>query len=145
MKIGIPVFLTQFLTSMSMGLLNTASAPYGDAAVAAVGITLKITSIGFFITFCYNQGFMPVVGYNYGAKNYKRVFKALKLSLLWTTTFSIFLSIFCITQAETLINLFSKDSEVISIGSWNIWYCLHSICSRFHNYNINIYICCNSK
>lgn len=98
---------------MSMGLLNTASAPYGDAAV---GITLKITSIGFFIIFGYNQGFMPVVGYNYGAKNYKRVLKALKLSLLWTTTFSIFLSIFCITQAETLITLFSNDSQVISIG-----------------------------
>lgn len=116
MKIGIPIFLTQFLASMSMGLLNTASAPYGDAAVAAVGITLKILSIGFFIIFGYNQGFMPVVGYNYGAKNYKRVFQAIKLSLFWTTAFSISLSILCITQAETLMKFFSIDPDVISIG-----------------------------
>lgn len=116
MKIGIPIFLTQFLTSMSMGLLNTAAAPYGDTAVAAVGITLRITSIGLFIIFGYNQGFMPIVGYNYGSKNYKRVFEAIKLSLLYTTGFSIFLAILCITEAETLMKVFSHDPEVISIG-----------------------------
>lgn len=116
MKIGIPIFLTQFLTSMSMGLLNAASAPYGDAAVAAVGISLKILSIGLSIIFGYGQGFMPVVGYNYGCKNYKRISEAIKLSLLWTTVFSVCLSLLCITQAETLMRFFSNDPEVISIG-----------------------------
>ncbi|CAH2213902.1 MATE family efflux transporter [Tepidibacter aestuarii] len=116
MKIGIPTFFMQFLTSMSMGLLNTASAAYGDSAVAAVGITLRIVTIGIYVIFGYNQGFMPVVGYNYGAKNYERVSKSIKLSLIWTTAFSTILSIVCITQAEALMKFFTKDTEVISIG-----------------------------
>ncbi|SKC89926.1 MATE family efflux transporter [Maledivibacter halophilus] len=85
MKIGIATFARQGLSSLALGLINIAAKPYGDAAVAAMGVTLRVLSIGIFVIFGYNQGFQPIVGYNYGAKKYNRVREAIKISLIWTT------------------------------------------------------------
>ena len=42
LKIGIPTFIMQFLNSFVIGLINNTAMPYGDEAVAAVGIVLRI-------------------------------------------------------------------------------------------------------
>jgi len=72
-KIGIPTLLRQVLISLSMGLINSAAMVYGDAAVAAMGVSMRVLSMAYYVTFGYLQGFMPVVGYNYGAKLFARV------------------------------------------------------------------------
>ncbi|MBP8660545.1 MAG: MATE family efflux transporter, partial [Mesotoga sp.] len=79
-KIGLPTFLRQFLSSFSVALLNNAAAVYGDHAVASVGITMRVLMLGMMVLFGYGQAFQPVTGYNYGAKNYSRIFEALKFS-----------------------------------------------------------------
>lgn len=116
MKIGIPTFLRQLLTSISFALINGAAMPYGDAAVASIGISMRVVSIGYYIIFGYNQGFQPAVGYNYGAKKYNRVFEALKVSQIWTTIFLSVLTIILFTFAEPILYIFSNDPEVIKIG-----------------------------
>lgn len=116
-KIGIPTFFTQTLMSLSMGLLNGAAKPYGDTAIAAIGITNRVFSIGFMILFGFAQGFQPVAGYNYSSKNYSRLKLALKTSLQWSTIFCIVVAILQIIFAENIIGLFSNDEKVIKIGS----------------------------
>ncbi|MFD3158557.1 MATE family efflux transporter [Haloimpatiens sp. FM7330] len=117
MKIGMATFARQALASLSMGLINIASKPYGDAAVASMGITFRILSIGLFVIFGYNQGFQPVAGYNYGAKQYKRLKEAIKVSLKWTTVFSILMTLVFMFFAKNIVCVFSKDPEVIKIGA----------------------------
>ncbi|WP_432405387.1 MATE family efflux transporter [Wukongibacter sp. M2B1] len=117
MKIGIATFVRQALSSLSLGLINVAAMPYGDAAVAAMGVTLRILSIGVFVIFGYNQGLQPVVGYNYGAKKYNRLQEAIKVSLKLTTIFSMLVTVVFMFFAEAIIGVFSNDAEVITIGA----------------------------
>ncbi|MBU5485727.1 MATE family efflux transporter [Clostridium sp. MSJ-11] len=116
LKIGIPIFVTQVLASFALGFMNLGAKPYGDAAVAAMGIVFRVMSIGFYIVFGIGQGFQPVAGYNYGAKNFTRLKEAIKISIKWSTIAAIFVSIIFITFGEQCMLVFTRDREVIDIG-----------------------------
>lgn len=68
-KTGLPSLFRQGLASISTVLLNVNAAAYGDAAVAAMSIVGKCFMLIFSSLIGFGQGFQPVVGYNYGAKN----------------------------------------------------------------------------
>ncbi|GAE03282.1 MATE efflux family protein [Clostridium botulinum B str. Osaka05] len=116
LKIGIPIFVTQVLASFALGFMNLGAKPYGDAAVAAMGIVFRVMSIGFYIVFGIGQGFQPVAGYNYGAKNFTRLKEAVKLSIKWSIVSGIVISILFIVFAEGCMIIFTRDREVINIG-----------------------------
>lgn len=116
LKIGIPIFVTQVLASFALGFMNLGAKPYGDAAVAAMGIVFRVMSIGFYIVFGIGQGFQPVAGYNYGAKNFNRLKEAIKISIKWSTIAALITSILFIIFAEECMLVFTRDREVIDIG-----------------------------
>ncbi|EJE7233418.1 MATE family efflux transporter [Clostridium sporogenes] len=116
LKIGIPIFVTQVLASFALGFMNLGAKPYGDAAVAAMGIVFRVMSIGFYIVFGIGQGFQPVAGYNYGAKNFTRLKEAVKLSIKWSIISGIVISILFIVFAEGCMLIFTRDRKVINIG-----------------------------
>jgi putative MATE family efflux protein len=116
LKIGVATLARQGLASLSMGLINTACKPYGDAAVAAMGVTLRVFCVAMYVVLGYNQGFQPVAGYNYGAKKYMRLKEAIKVSLKRTTIFCTISALIFIIFAKPIIGAFSKDPEVIKIG-----------------------------
>ncbi|WP_061317001.1 MATE family efflux transporter [Clostridium botulinum] len=116
LKIGIPIFVTQVLASFALGFMNLGAKHYGDAAVAAMGIVFRVMSIGFYIVFGIGQGFQPVAGYNYGAKNFTRLKEAVKLSIKWSVVSGIVISILFIVFAEGCMLIFTRDREVINIG-----------------------------
>lgn len=116
-SVGTATFLTQALISISMGLLNIASKPYGDSLIASFGISLKLSSLVIFVVMGYNQGFQPIASYNYGAGNYDKLRKAIKISIKRTTIFASLATIVLMIFAEPAINLFSNDSSVIEVGA----------------------------
>lgn len=116
-KIGIPTFIRQFLMSISMGLLNTAAMPYGDAAIASLGVTARVFSLGAMVIFGFSQGFQPVAGYNYGARKIDRLKEAIKTSVTWSTIFTSITTVLFMVFAEGIIRGFSSDPEVIRIGT----------------------------
>ncbi|WP_053957202.1 MATE family efflux transporter [Inediibacterium massiliense] len=116
LKIGIPIFVTQVLASFALGFMNLGAKPYGDAAVAAMGIVFRVMSIGFYIVFGIGQGFQPVAGYSYGAKNFTRLKEAVKISIQWSTIAASGISILFIVFARGCMIVFTKDQEVIDIG-----------------------------
>lgn len=119
-KIGLPVFFMQFLASMAFSIQNSAAAIYGDDALAAIGITLKISMIPLYIMMGYNQGFQPFAAYNYGAKKIDRVKEGLKTSTVWMVSFGLIFTILFCTIPEPFIKLFSKEPEVIAYGVNNL-------------------------
>ncbi|WMJ81506.1 MATE family efflux transporter [Clostridium sp. MB40-C1] len=116
LKIGIPIFVTQVLASFALGFMNIGAKPYGDVAVAAMGVVFRVMSIGFYIVFGIGQGFQPVAGYNYGSKNFTRLKEAVKISIKWSTIAGIIISILFIVFAKGCMMIFTKDKEVIDIG-----------------------------
>ncbi|MDD3362851.1 MAG: MATE family efflux transporter [Hespellia sp.] len=115
-KIGISTLLLQLLQSLSMSLISNAASMYGDEAVAAMGIVLRIVTIGANVVIGYMKGFQPMAGYNYGAKNYSRLQEAIKSCMKWTTGFGVIFTILIFLFASPLLSLFSKDAQVLAIA-----------------------------
>ena len=108
----------QLLSSISMGLTNTAASSYGDSAVAAFGVILRIMALGTYVVFGFLKGYQPVAGYNYGAKNYDRLNEATKVCLKWSAVFCVAVAILLILFPSQMVAQFSKnDTELIRIGS----------------------------
>jgi putative MATE family efflux protein len=73
MNLGIPTFVRQILGSISFGIVNNATAVYGDNAIAAISITFRLFSLFMMGLTGLAQGLQPLVGYNYGARRFDRV------------------------------------------------------------------------
>lgn len=117
LKIGIPVLLFQLLASASMGLINTAAKPHGDYAVAAMGAVTRIMTVVTYVVFGFLKGFQPFVGYNYGAKQFDRLKKSVKLCMIWSTVFCVVGGIILILFANPIVRLFGADADMISLAS----------------------------
>ena len=118
-KVGIPTLAFQLSTSIAIGFTNAAAKQYSDAAIAAMGIVTRIISMGIYAVSGFAKGFMPIAGYNYGAKQYKRVQDATKTGLLWTSIFCIAMTILMFIFATPVISLFtSGDTAVVNIGTF---------------------------
>ena len=116
MRVGLPSLIRQGLNSISGGLLNNLTKPFGDAAIAAMSVVNRFSSLVMFVGLGIGQGFQPVASFNYQAKKYRRV----KKGLIFTTSFG-----FCMLAilaslgfifAEPIVYLFQEHPEVREIG-----------------------------
>ena len=116
-RCGFPSLIRQGLTSISNGVLNNLTKPFGDAAIAAISVVNRFSSFVMCIDLGIGQGFQPVCAFNYETKQYKRV----KKGLVFTTVFGLFLvgiiSISGFIFADKIIYLFQKSENVIEIGT----------------------------
>jgi putative MATE family efflux protein len=115
-KIGISMLLLQVLCSLSMSLIAKSAGTYGDEAIAAIGIVLRIVTLGANVVFGFMKGFQPMAGFNYGAKNYARLKETTRCSIKVTTVFCVVWTIICFIFARPVISLFSTNAMVIEIG-----------------------------
>lgn len=112
---GLSSFITQFAITIVMALTNNLLAKYGAQSVygaeiplTATGIVMKVNQIMIAILLGIATGTQPIIGYNYGAKNYHRVKKALEISLIASEIVSV---------AAFLIFQFAPMSVVSLFGS----------------------------
>lgn len=115
-RVGFPSFLRQGLTSISNGILNNISKPYGDAAIAATSVINKFSSFVMCVGLGIGQGFQPLAAFNYQAKEYDRVKKSLIYTLIIGTFFVGTLAMLGIIIPDKIVYIFQKNEEVISIG-----------------------------
>jgi len=117
-KIGMSPFLMQIAASVVTVLFNYSLLKYGgELAVASIGVINRIAMLMLMPIFGLSQGLQPIIGYNYGAKNYARVIKALKIAIYAATIFSATGFLFIQLFDEQIIMLFNDNPELISIGS----------------------------
>lgn len=117
LKIGIPGLMFQLLVSASTALTNSAASAYGDAAVAAMGVVIRILTVGSYVVFGFMRGFQPIAGFNYGAKLFDRLNEALHTVLKWATWFCSIAAVVMLLFAPAIMSAFSNDPTVIEIGS----------------------------
>ena len=114
---GLPSLARQGLASVATICLNHAALPYGDAAIAAMGVVQRITTFGASAMIGFGQGFQPVCGFNYGAQLYHRVKEGFWFCVKVSTAFLLAVGAAGFVFAPQLIALFRNDPEVISIGA----------------------------
>ena len=113
---GFPSLLRQGLNSVSTIFLNSEAGVYGDSAVAAMSVTTRIVFFVFSIAIGVGQGFQPIGGFNYGAKNYKRLKKAFWTTMLVSEIAMLIVLALVYFNSGDLIRIFRDDDEVVSIG-----------------------------
>ena len=80
-KVALPSIVLQGLTSISTLLMNIMIVAFSDIAVAVFGLYFKVQSFLYMPLFGLNSGVIPIVGYNYGAKNKDRVIKTVRIAM----------------------------------------------------------------
>ena len=116
-KGGLPSLARQSLASLATICLNHAAQPYGDTAIAAMGVVQRVTMFGFSTMLGFGQGFQPVCGFNYGAGLYSRVKEGFWFCVKISALFLGIVSIAGFLFAPTVIGLFRDDPAVIEFGS----------------------------
>ena len=112
-----PSFFRQGLASIATVALNFNAGNYGDSAVAAMSIVGRICMLIFCVVIGYGQGYQPVVGYNYGAKNYHRVKESFLFTLKVGTSIMTVLAIIGFILSPKIMSWFISDLTVTKIGT----------------------------
>lgn len=115
-SVGLPAMIMQFLASFMVGGLNIIVGDYNQYAVAVVGIYFRLQSFVFMPVFGLNQGYMPIVGYNYGHNNPERMKETIKYGLIVGFTITTLGFIVFQLIPEPLIRLFNSNEELVEIG-----------------------------
>lgn len=113
---GLPSLARQGLASISTMVLNNSAGFYGDAAIAAMSISNRISMFIFSAALGIGQGFQPVAGFNFGAKKYQRVRQGFFFTLIFGTVLLGIASLAVFFNAGQCIHIFREDPEVIKIG-----------------------------
>jgi putative MATE family efflux protein len=115
--VGFPAMVMQFLASFMLGGMNRILAGFGSTAIAAAGIYFRLQSFVFMPVFGLNQGYMPIMGYNYGHNNPERMKRTFKSTLLVAVAFTTTGFIIFQTVPELLIKMFNSDPQLLQIGT----------------------------
>lgn len=115
-SIGLPAALSTTMAMMSNISANALVSNYGSVAVAGMGIAKKINTLAFNITLGLTQGVLPLIGYNYAAKKYKRMKGVIWFTLGIAVSFTMFCVILYTLNKELLVSFFIKDEQTIYEG-----------------------------
>ena len=115
--IGIPAILNLALPSLLISFLNGLLAAYDQCYVVVVGIYYKLQTFLYLPANGIIQGMRPLVGFNYGAGEIKRVKKIYHLTLCMNGVIMLLGMIICFTASPYLIGMFTDNATTISVGS----------------------------
>ena len=116
LMIGLPGMLQTLLASVSNTVLNQLAKGFGSEVVAAIGIVKRIDNIPMSVTIGIAQGVMPLLGYNYAAKNNKRMKEASRFALMLAVGFSIVCVAVFMLFSSSFISIFIREPVTVSHG-----------------------------
>lgn len=114
--VGVPSMITITIQSFTIYVLNKMLSEISTSAIAALGAYFKVQSFVFMPIFGVNNGLVPIVAYNYGAKNKDRILKTIKLAFITVTFMMIFVSAIIIIFPRELLGIFSASGKMLEIG-----------------------------
>lgn len=114
--IGLPATLNLALPSLQVSVLNRILAAYSASYVLVLGAYYKLQTFLYLTANGVVQGMRPLVGYNYGAGEWKRVQKIFKSALGIIVMVMALGTILCMWMPQNLIGLFTENAETIRIG-----------------------------
>lgn len=118
-SIGVAPFAMQIAASAITFILNSSLIKYGgDIAVAAMGVINSIAMLILMPIFGINQGVQPIIGFNYGAKNFNRVKQALWLAMIGAVSIATLGFILVEIFPSAIVSVFGRNNqELIEVGA----------------------------
>lgn len=115
-SIGIPATLSLALPSVQVSALNAILAVYSEAYVLVLGAYFKLQTFLYLTGNGVVQGMRPLMGYNYGAGEMKRVKEIFWSALLLISGVMVIGTVLCLAVPQTLIGLFTSNPETVMLG-----------------------------
>lgn len=116
LKVGVSTFLVEIFTAIGFAVINIYAKPFGDGAIAAVGIVNRLQFLGFAVMFGFAQGFQPVCGYNFGAGRFELLRQTLTFGIIAIMLIGGGLVILFEAAGPQLVSLFANEKQVIDMG-----------------------------
>ena len=118
LAIGVGPFMMNCAACLVALFINQQLRKYGgDLAIGAYGIVNRFTMLFVMINMGFNQGLQPIAGFNYGARQYKRVKEVFMLTMKW----ELLVTTLCFLVSEliprTAVSLFTNDPALIDLSS----------------------------
>jgi putative MATE family efflux protein len=117
LNIGLPSALSNIVMSLAMAVRNLMASSYGDLVIAGMGVTIRVESLSFMLIMALAMGYQPFAGFNYGSKNYTRLKKGMKITLVYTTSLALFFVVVFVLAGRGIIALFINDAETVAAGA----------------------------
>lgn len=114
--VGLPSTLVTIMALCSNVVLNVLTSGYSSAAVAGMGIAKRIDHIIFGTTNGIGQGALPLIAYNYAAKNFQRMKAAIKTTFVYSMTIAFIITFMLFFGAKLAIHFFIQDPETVHYG-----------------------------
>ena len=114
--VGVPSILMMSIGSIMTYLMNLILGSFSSTATAVFGVYFKLQSFFFMPVFGLNNGLIPVLAYNYGARNKDRIKQALRFALVLAVSIMV-IGTFCfLSIPATLLAMFNASDSMIEIG-----------------------------
>ena len=114
--VGVPSILMSSIGSVMTLAINNVLMAFSSTATAVFGVYFKLQSFVFMPVFGLNNGMVPIISYNYGARNKARVKATFRYAVIYATTIMLVgLAIFQLLPNQ-LLNIFNASDEMLRIG-----------------------------
>ena len=115
-KVGIPTMLMQTMGSIMMVCMNAYLVVFSSTAVAAFGVYYKLWTFVYMPVSGLSQGLIPIIGFNYGAKNGKRVMQAYKITAVASVVTMLAGTLLFELLPGQLLSLYDVGEQMTEIG-----------------------------
>ncbi len=115
-RIGVPSILLQAISSVMRFAINLILKGFSEAAINVFGVYFKLQSFIFMPVFGLNNGMVPIVAYNYGARNRERINKAIFTAMAYAIGMMLIGTLLFSLMPETLLSFFNADAEMLRLG-----------------------------
>lgn len=113
-SIGLSPFVVHTCAFLVVTVVNLQLKKYGgDFAVGAAGIINSIAGLIVMIIFGFAQGMQPIIGYNFGAKLYQRMWEAYRITVFWASVTAVISWVFALAFPHSIAKAFTNDPEMI--------------------------------
>lgn len=114
--VGLPSIILQSISALMVITMNNILIAFSEAAVSVMGIYFKLQSFIFMPVFGLTNGILPLMGYNFGAGNRKRLIYIIKVSCIISATIMLLGMLLFMFFSKNLLMIFNSSDEIINIG-----------------------------
>lgn len=115
-KVGVPSILMIAIGSVMTFLMNKILIAFTATATAVFGVYFKLNSFIFMPIFGMNNGMVPIIAYNYGAKKHDRIIKTIKHSIIYAMSIMVLGLVIFQVFPKQLLEMFNASEDMLSIG-----------------------------
>jgi putative MATE family efflux protein len=113
-RVGAPAMIMQLTGSLVIIVFNHFLGAFGTVAIAAYGLLFRIAGVFMMPIMGMAQGLMPIVGYNFGAGNYRRMWQAVRVATIYATLLTTGAEILLLVFATPMTAIFAHDPLLLA-------------------------------